>query len=101
MNRLYFAVLDTVDLGHQILSVAHGTLMAHLRFSGNPEYEDWLKNSFRKCVCRVNAKEFDKLKHLDDVVVVTEMALDNQEIAVVICPRKEYPNVVKYMKLFS
>jgi hypothetical protein len=101
MNRLYFAVLDTVDLGHQILSVAHGMMMAHLRFNGNPEYDDWLKNSFRKCVCRVNAKEFAKLRELDDVVIVTEMALDYQEIAIVICPRKEYPNVVKYMKLFS
>ena len=102
MLKFYIAVLDTVDSGHQILSVAHGTLMAHLKFKDVPEYKEWISNSFRKCIIKVNQKEFNKIKEdIPEITIVTEGALDNQEIAIAICPREDYPNVIKFAKLFK
>lgn len=104
MSKLYIAVLDTAlkeDINHTILSIAHVTLMAHKAFEGIPEYDDWLANSFRKCLVLVNQKEFNKIKQLDNVVVATEMAMPGWELTAAICPRADWPNVIKYAKLMG
>lgn len=82
-----------------MLSIAHVTLMAHKAFQGIPEYDDWLANSFRKCLILVNKKEFAKIKQLENVVVATETAMPGWELTAAVCPRSNYPNVLKYAKL--
>lgn len=102
MNKLYIAVLKDAfdeDMSHTMLSIAHVTLMAHKAFQGIPEYDDWLANSFRKCLILVNKKEFEKIKQLENVVVATETAMPGWELTAAVCPRSDYPNVLKYAKL--
>ena len=68
--KLYIAVLNEVPDFMVPTLVAHSMLGAHLHFTqlndSNdsykfPQYIDWLENSFRKVVLRVNQKEFDKI----------------------------------------
>lgn len=105
---LYIAVLDEFPDFMTPTLVAHSVLWAHLSFSGNPAYEDWLKNSFKKCVLRVSRKEFDKIAALPDVYLGHENStLGGQKSCAVVLPvptgssRDDLPNVLKFAKLWK
>ena len=97
---MYILIKDDVDLGHAILASAHASLSCYLTFKGDPTLEDWALNSFRKVVCKVNAKEFEKAKSYPDFRIMTEMALANDEIALVFKPRDDWPEFFKWLKLY-
>lgn len=59
--KLYIAVLDDVPDFIVPTLVAHTMLGAHLALVNHLSYEEWIKTSFKKCVVRVNQKEFDKI----------------------------------------
>jgi hypothetical protein len=81
---------------------AHAVLGAHRAFEQIPAYEDWLFTSFKKCVLRVNQKEFDKISALPDVHLAHEnKTLEGRKSCAVVCPREEYPNVLKFAKLWD
>ena len=46
-------------------------------------------------------EEFEQLKQLDRIVVVSESALKGEEVAVVLAPRKEWPEIVRQLKLYK
>lgn len=109
--KMYICIKKSIP-SHKVLGAAHGVLMAHLKFSHTTAFEhgkwysEWLKNSFRKVICEVTDEEFNQLKELDDfkmgwAIVVTESALDNQEIAIVFCPRPAWPKCFKYFPLLK
>jgi len=99
--------------------VAHSVLGAHLHFIRThtelsrimddgpyvyPQYIDWLKNSFRKCVVRVNQKEFDRIATLPNVYLGHENnTLEGRKSCAVVCPmpNEELPNVLKFAKLWQ
>ena len=97
----YIFVLDIVDDHMVPVVVAHATLTAHRNFEDLPMYKHWLRESYKKCVCKVNIKELDKILELRDVSVSTERNYGSTIIAAVVCPRLEYPNVIKYAKLWK
>lgn len=119
--KMYIAVLDEFPDYMVPTLVAHAVLGAHLKFSEinllsnssdfqklglpkYPHYEDWLENSFKKCVVRVNEKEFNKIYYLPDVYVGHEKnTLDGRDSCIVVCPRpnEELPNVLKFAKLWK
>lgn len=116
MSKLYIAVLDEFPDYMTPTLVAHAVLGAHLHFSKSncrehlidkgpwrhPKYMDWLENSFKKCVVRVNQKEFDKIAELPDVYIGHEKnTLDGRDSCIVLCPREETPNVLKFAKLWK
>lgn len=117
MSKLYIAVLDEFPDYMTPTLVAHAVLGAHLEFVKchtdldrivddgpykYPQYIDWLQNSFRKCVVRVNQKEFDKIAALPDVYLGHEnTTLEGRKSCAVVCPRLEIPNVLKFAKLWS
>ena len=115
--RLYIAVLDEFPDYMTPTLVAHAMLGAHLHFTkchtdlarivddgpyAHPEYIDWLQNSFKKCVVRVNQREFDKIAALPDVYLGHENnTLEGRKACAVVCPRTETPNVLKFAKLWK
>jgi hypothetical protein len=111
--KLYIAVLDEVPDYMVPTLVAHSVLNAHMKFAetfyddiyndrGHPVYMDWLINSFKKVTLRVNRKEFDKIAALDDVHLGHEnKTLDGQPSCIVVCPRIEIPNVLKFAKMWA
>ena len=103
MSKLYIAVLDDFPDYMTPTLVAHSMLAAHMKFHANHTgYDDWLQNSFKKCVVRVNRKEFDKISALDDVHLGHENnTLNAIPACAVVAPRAEYPNVLKFAKLWK
>lgn len=102
--KLYIAVLDEFPDYMTPTLVAHAVLGAHLQFQNITEYNDWLKNSFKKCVVRVNRKEFEKIKQLSNVYLAHENnTLDGEKSCAVICPLfdNNIPNVLKFAKLWK
>ena len=90
-----------MDVGHAVNSAGHGVLQAHLKWSGDAVYDDWIKNHFRKVTCKVNDKEFESAKKHEDYVIITEMAFDGAEVGLVFKPREEWPKLFKYFRLYK
>lgn len=103
MLKMYIAVLDEFPDFMVPTLVAHSVLAAHLLFENDAVYQDWLQNSFRKVVLRVNQKEFDKIAALDHVYLGHEnKTLDGKKSCAVVCPLDdETPNVLKFAKLWK
>lgn len=102
--RMYIAILDEFPDYMAPTLVAHTILSAHFQFAGNSDYDEWLNNSFRKCVVRVNQKEFDKIANLDYVCLGHENhTLDARKSCAVVCPMPDerLPNVLKFAKLWK
>lgn len=98
--KMYILVRDDVPLGFAMVAVAHAALAGYLRFQGEPEVKEWLAGPFFKAVCKVSAKEFENAKQVSDHVVLTESALGNREVAFVFKPRREWPKMFKFLKLY-
>lgn len=102
MCKLYIAVLEEVPREKVPLLVAHSVLGAHLKFQRQDDYFYWINESFKKVVVCVNRKEFNKIREMSDVYEGYESTILDSEIScLVVCPRDEYPNVLKYSKLYK
>lgn len=101
--KMYIAVLDEFPDYMTPTLVAHSVLSAHLIFQNNEAYNKWLNESFKKCVVRVNQKEFDKISMLPNVHLGHENnTLDARKSCAVVCPIDgELPNVLKFAKLWK
>ena len=111
--KLYIAVLDEFPDYMTPTLVAHSVLGAHIKFTYvgpsyglpfYPEYLDWLDNSFKKCVLRVNQREFDKISALPDCYVGYESScLDGRNACAIPLPYidENKPNVLKFAKLWK
>jgi hypothetical protein len=101
--KLYIAVLDEFPDFMVPTLVAHSVLSAHITFQEKLDYKAWLNTSFKKCVLRVNQKEFDKIALLSDVYLGCESTtLGGKMACAVVCPSPfVYPNVLKFAKLWK
>jgi hypothetical protein len=107
--KLYIAVLDEVPDHMVPVLVAHTMLGAHLFFynfynHGSINYTCWLEDSFKKCVVRVNIKEFNKIANIP----FTHLGHENTVLGGMKCcaiplptPNTELPNVLKFAKLWG
>ena len=98
--KMYILVKDDFPVGFAMVAVAHASLAAYLKFQDRKAVQEWLSGSFKKAICKVNEKEFERAKTFEDLVVLTESALDNQEVAIAFCPRVEWPKPFKFYKLY-
>ena len=100
--KLYISVLDEFPDFMTPTLVAHAVLGAHFAFQENELYKEWITLSFKKCVVRVNQKEFDKISLLPLVYLGHENnTLDGKKSCAIICPSREIPNVLKFAKLWK
>lgn len=111
MKKMYIAVLDEAPDYMVPTLVAHSTLNAHLVFtselrsaSESLQYRNWLVDSFRKVVLRVNQKEYNKIK---DTLTHHEghenTICDGKGSCLVVLPVESdaVPNVLKFAKLWA
>lgn len=100
--KLYIAVLDTVPDYMVPTLVAHTVLNAHTKFEHTEPYITWLKDSYKKCVIKVNKKEFEKIASIPDTVVGFESTvLDGKLCCAIPVPSTNIPNVLKFAKLWK
>ena len=83
-----------------MLASAHASLAIYLKYKDREEVSEWVDGPFYKVICKVNDKEFERAKHFEDNVVLTESALDGREVAIAFCPREEWPKPFKYYRLY-
>lgn len=104
-SKMYIAVLDEVNDFMVPTLVAHSVLNAHLWFRDKwPEYNNWLENSFRKVVVRVNRREFQKI--MTTIVCYyghENTTLDGATSCLVVlpCDSENVPNVLKFAKMWK
>jgi hypothetical protein len=101
---MYIAVLDEFPDFMTPTLVAHSVLWAHIKFSDNENYQQWLSESFRKVVLRVTQKEFDKIKELPNVCIGHELhTLGGKDSSIVVCPtqKDDVPKVLKFAKMWK
>ena len=102
--RLYIAVLDDFPDFMVPTLVAHTVLGAHLSMVGHILYDTWLAESFRKCVVRVNQKEFDKICSIQETYIGHEKhTLSGKPSCAIPIPveNENLPNVLKFAKLWK
>ena len=99
--KMYILIKDDVPLGFAMVAVAHASLAGYLKFQDTPEVKEWLSGPFFKAVCKVNLKEFENAKEVPDHLVLTESALDNKEVAIVLKPREEWPKMFRFLPLYK
>ena len=100
-NKMYILIKDNVPADFVPLICAHASLSAYLRNDNDEDMKDWVKNSFKKVVCKVDAFEFELHKCDVRTVVITESALENREVAIVFLPSKETPMFLRFLKLYK
>lgn len=104
MKKMYIAVLDEAPDYMVPTLVAHSVINGHRLFEGNEIYDDWLLNSFRKVVLRVNNKEFDKIRSTLQCWEGHENTIcDGKASCLVVLPIESdsVPNVLKFAKLWK
>jgi peptidyl-tRNA hydrolase len=102
--KLYIAVRDDAPDYMVPTLVAHSMLSAHLKFQDKGTYIDWLHNSFRKVVLRVNWREFDKIRETLDCHEGHEKTIcDGESSCLVVMPVdcNNVPNVLKFAKMWK
>ena len=110
-TKMYIAVLDEVPDFIAPTLVAHAVLGYHQMYGYSDmedqyEYEElydqWYYKSFKKCVVRVNRKEFDKIANIDNVGLFYEsITLNGEHSCAVVVVDEEVPNVLKFAKLWK
>lgn len=102
MLKMYIAVLDEFPDYMTPTLVAHSVLLAHIKFERNARYAEWLANSFKKVVLRVNEKEFKRISELPLTHIGHENnTLDGKPSCVVVCPSDDIPNVLRFAKMWK
>lgn len=99
--KMYIAIKDWVPNGHALNCAAHAGLIGWLEFQDQTDTQEWLKTSFKKVTCMVTPEEFEELKKVENCKVITESRLDNDEVGIVFAPRREWPAIMKTLKLWK
>lgn len=98
---MYILVLDDVPAEFVPVISAHASLACYLKYEDDHLMQKWLKSFYKKVVCTVNKKEFETAKTFENSIVLTESALDDREVAIVFCPRNEWPKPFRFYKLWK
>ena len=97
---MYILVRESVPLGFALVATAHASLACYLAYANAPEVAEWLAGPFRKAVCKVSDEEFERAKQVADHVVITESALEGQEVALAFRPRSDWPKSFQFFRLY-
>jgi len=98
--KMYILVRESVPTGWALLAAAHASLAAYLKFQDSAEVKAWLSGPFYKVICKVTDREFGEAKSHPEHVVITESALDSQEVAIAFKPRQTWPELFRTFRLY-
>jgi hypothetical protein len=99
-SKTYLLIKDWVDIGHAVNTAKHAGSIMILRNPDNQSIKDWAGTSFRNVTCKVTEEQFEKAKEFGGYDVVTEMAFDGKEVALMFHPRTEWPKFFKFLQLY-
>jgi len=99
--KMYILVKREVPDKMVPVIAAHASLACFRKFEHTANMQTWINGIFKKVVCVVSEKEFENAKKEADHLVLTESALDNQEVCIVFSPREEYAKMFKFFTMWT
>jgi hypothetical protein len=99
--KMYILIKENVPNKMAPVIAAHASLACYKLFEEDMDIQDWIKGIFKKVVCGVNYKEFENAKLEAKHIVLTESALNNEEVAIAFCPRVEYSKQFRFFKMWQ
>lgn len=99
--KAYILIKESMPMGFALITAAHASLAMYLKYQDSEEVKHWINGPFYKVICKVNDKEFEQAKSLNDFVVLTESSLNGQETAIAFKPREEWPKTFKFYRLWK
>ncbi len=98
---MYIIILNNVPDKLVPVIAAHASLACYKKYENSENMKKWIDGIFRKVVCTANITEFESFKNETDFVLLTESALNNQEVALAFSPREEYPKKFKFLRMWT
>ncbi len=99
--RMYILIRDYVEPKFAIVAAAHASLACYFKFQDHPDMITWKSEVFYKVICKVNEKEFENARSIENNIVITESELLGKEVAIAFCPRGIYPKMFNYFRLWN
>jgi len=101
--KMYILVRDDIPLGKAMVAAAHASLICHCACEHLESYQEWLTKHFKKVVCKVTLRQFEKFAAMEGANVLTESTLDHEEVAIVFPPRKDkdWPRAFRKLPLYD
>ena len=100
--KMYILIKQSVPIGLGVNAVGHTSLATYLKFKDDPVLQEWITSKhFRKVTCIVSDEQFEKAKKYPNHVIMTENALGDAEIAIGFCPREEWSDFFRSLKLYG
>ncbi len=97
--RMYILIKETVPNKFVPVIAAHASLACYQKFETDENMQIWINSIFKKVVCKVNDKEFENAKN--ENIILTESALNNEEVCLAFSPRNEYSKQFKYFRMWK
>ena len=99
--KMYILLKDSVPDSFAPVIAAHASLACYKTYENDTDMQQWMQGIFKKVVCKVNEKEFTNAKREAKHMVLTESALNNEEVCIAFCPRAEYSKAFRFYKMWS
>lgn len=99
--KMYILIQNTVPDKLAPVIAAHASLACFRKFEQDADMQQWINGIFKKVVCKVSAAEFSLAQQTEKHILLTESALDHQEVALAFCPRAEYPKAFNYFSMWK
>lgn len=99
--KMYILIRESVPAKFAPVIAAHAALACYKKFEQDEDMQTWVNSVFKKVVCKVNDKEFENAKKEERHLVLTESALNNEEVAIAFSPRVEYSKQFRFFRMWS
>ena len=100
-NKMYIVIRDTVPDQFVPVICAHSSLICFLKHKEDKRMEEWLDNSFRKCVVSAGVDEWNEVVQCKDYCIVHESALGDGIVALVFVPRDDFEPILRKLPLWK
>ncbi len=98
---MYILIKERVPNKFVPVITAHASLACYKKYELDNDMQNWINSVFKKVVCKVNDKEFENAKSEAKSIVLTESALNNEEVCIAFCPRDEYSKQFKFFRMWA
>ena len=99
--KMYLLVKRDVPDKFVPVICAHASLACYKKFEQDADMQNWINGIFKKVVCTVDEAMFEKMKEVPKHLVLTESALNNQEVCIAFCPRENYPKSFNFFSMWK
>ena len=83
--KMYIVVKRSIPDNLVPVVTAHSSLACYKKFETESDMQEWMSGIFRKVICVVSDEDFESLKLVEKNIILTESALQNQEVAIAFC----------------